>query len=105
MIILLQQCTNSINGSYDIQLITGVYQKDWVMGAGWAGNLKNAGFKGEVTYFVPYESYFNSENVLSASVSVDYGFKKGLYLNSSVLYNSGVMIRRITLGDVCFIPI
>lgn len=75
--------------SYDIQLITGVYQKDWVMGAGWAGNLKNAGFKGEVSYFIPYENYFNSENVLSASVSVDYGFKKGLYLNSSVLYNSG----------------
>ena len=74
--------------SYDIQLITGMYQKDWVIGAGWAGNLKNAGFKGEVTYFVPYETYLNSENVLSASVSVDYGFKKGLYINCSVLYNS-----------------
>jgi hypothetical protein len=75
-------------GSYDIQLITGVYQKDWVIGAGWAGNLKNAGFKGEVTYFVPYERYFNSENVLSTSFSVDYGFKKGLYINGSILYNS-----------------
>lgn len=75
-------------GSYDIQLITGVYQKDWVIGAGWAGNLKNAGLKGEVTYFVPYEPYFNSENVLSTSISVDYGFKKGLYINGSILYNS-----------------
>lgn len=75
-------------GTYDIQLITGVYQKDWVIGTGWAGNLKNAGFKGEVSYFVPYESYFNSKNVLSASVSVDYGFKKGLYINGSILYNS-----------------
>lgn len=74
--------------SYDIQLLTGVYKKDWVIGTGWAGNLKNAGFKGEVSYFVPYESYFNSENVLSASVSVDYGFKKGLYINGSILYNS-----------------
>ncbi|HSM62441.1 MAG TPA: hypothetical protein VK833_00740, partial [Gillisia sp.] len=74
--------------SYDIQLITGVYQKDWVIGAGWAGNLKNAGFKGEVSYFVPFESYLNSKNVLSASVAVDYGFKKGLYINSSFLYNS-----------------
>jgi hypothetical protein len=76
--------------SYDIQLITGVYQKDWVIGAGWAGNLKNAGFKGEVSYFVPFETYFNSENILSASVSIDYGFKKGLYINCSVLYNSSV---------------
>lgn len=74
--------------SYDIQLITGVYQNDWVFGAGWAGNLKNAGFKGEASYFVPYKTYFNSKKVLSASVSVDYGFKKGLYINGSILYNT-----------------
>jgi hypothetical protein len=74
--------------SYDIQLITGVYQKDWVIGAGWAGNLKNAGFKGEVSYFIPYENYFNSDNILNTSLSVDYGFKKGLYINGSILYNS-----------------
>ncbi|NJB69921.1 hypothetical protein GGR42_000383 [Saonia flava] len=74
--------------SYDIQLITGVYQKDWVIGTGWAGNLKNAGFKGEISYFIPYEEYVSSDNVLSASVSVDYGFKKGLYINGSILYNS-----------------
>lgn len=89
-------------GSYDIQLITGVYQKDWVVGAGWAGNLKNAGFKGEVTYFVPYENYFNSENVLSASVSVDYGFKKGLYINSSILYNSTDNEALNTLGTLVY---
>ena len=74
--------------SYDIQLITGIYLNDFIIGTGWAGNLKNAGFKGEVSYFVPYKTYFNSENVLSAAVSVDYGFKKGLYLNGSILYNS-----------------
>lgn len=75
-------------GTYDIQIITGIYQKDWVVGAGWAGNVENAGFKGEITYFVPYKVYLNSENVLSASVSVDYGFKNGLYINGSILYNS-----------------
>jgi len=74
--------------SYDIQLITGIYQKDLMFGAGWAGNLKDAGFKGEISYFVPMESYFNSDEVLSASISVDYAFKKGLYVNSSLLYNS-----------------
>jgi len=74
--------------SYDIQLLSGIYQNDWVVGAGWAGNLKNAGFKGEVSYFLPYESYIGSENVVSASISVDYGFKKGLYINGSLLYNS-----------------
>ncbi|MGM0391404.1 MAG: hypothetical protein ACQEQB_06630 [Bacteroidota bacterium] len=74
--------------SYDIQLITGIYNKDWMLGAGWAGNLKDAGFKGEISYFVPMESYFNSDQVLTASISVDYAFKKGLYVNTSVLYNS-----------------
>ena len=89
--------------SYDIQIITGVYQKDWVIGAGWAGNLKNAGFKGEVSYFVPYETYFNSENVLSASVSVDYGFKKGLYINGSVLYNSDADDSSGNIGSLLYI--
>ncbi|HEY5687428.1 MAG TPA: hypothetical protein VIS27_03900 [Yeosuana sp.] len=74
--------------SYDIQLITGIYLNDFIVGAGWAGNLKNTGFKGEVSYFIPYKTYFNSENVWSAAVSVDYGFKKGLYLNGSILYNT-----------------
>ncbi|MCF4101575.1 hypothetical protein L1I30_07850 [Gillisia sp. M10.2A] len=87
---------------YDIQLITGVYQKDWVIGAGWAGNLKNAGFKGEVSYFVPYETYFNSENVLSTSVSIDYGFKKGLYINGSVLYNSSANALSGSIGNLLY---
>jgi len=74
--------------SYDIQLLTGVYQQDWVVGAGWAGNLKNAGFKGEVSCFIPYKSTNESENVISTSLSIDYGFKGGLYINGSILYNS-----------------
>jgi len=79
---------NFNKGSYDIQLLSGIYQKDWVIGAGWAGNLKNAGFKGEVSYFLPYESYIGSKNVVSAAISVDYAFKKGVYINGSLLYNN-----------------
>ncbi|TYP99000.1 hypothetical protein C7447_102318 [Tenacibaculum adriaticum] len=88
--------------SYDIQLITGVYQKDWMIGTGWAGNLKNAGFKGEISYFVPYEDYFNSKNVLSAAISVDYGFKKGLYINGSILYNSAANQASNGLGALVY---
>ncbi len=86
--------------SYDIQLLSGIYKKDWFFGIGWAGNLKNAGFKGEASYFVPYETYFNSENVLSAAISVDYGFKKGLYINGSILYNSSA---DNTLGNIGYL--
>lgn len=88
--------------AYDIQLIAGVYQKDWVLGAGWAGNLKNAGFKGEISYFTPYKNYFNSENVWSASISVDYGFKNGLYINGSILYNSAANQTSSGLGPLVY---
>jgi len=73
--------------SYDFQLIGGIYQNDWVMGTGWSGNLKNMGFKGEVSYFVPRKDYMEPNNIWSASISLDYGFKNGLYLYGSALYN------------------
>lgn len=88
--------------SYDIQLITGIYKKDWMFGLGWAGNLNEAGFKGEMSYFIPYGNYFNSENVLSASISVDYGFKKGLYINGSVLYNSSADNASGSIGSLSY---
>ena len=84
--------------SYDVQLLTGIYQKDWVIGAGWAGNLNNAGFKGEVSCFIPYEAYFESVAILSASASIDYAFKKGFYLNGSVLYTSNAKDSNLTGG-------
>ena len=73
--------------SYDFQIISGIYQNDWVLGTGWAGNLKNMGFKGEVSYFVPRMDYAGAKNVWSTSISLDYGFKNGLYLYGSALYN------------------
>jgi len=87
---------------YDIQIFSGIYQKDWVSGIGWAGNLKNAGFKGEVSYFVPFESYFDSRNTLSASISIDYAFQKGLFVNGSVLYNSLANDSSSNLGTLIY---
>jgi hypothetical protein len=84
--------------SYDVQLLTGIYQKDWVIGAGWAGNLNNAGFKGEVSCFIPYKAYSESATILSASASIDYAFKKGFYLNGSVLYTSNAKDSILTGG-------
>ncbi|OGS69308.1 MAG: hypothetical protein A3F91_06230 [Flavobacteria bacterium RIFCSPLOWO2_12_FULL_35_11] len=74
--------------SYDVQLIAAINEEDWILGTGWAGNLKNAGFKGEISYFIPKENYNEFEDVLSASISVDYAFKNGLYINGSALYNT-----------------
>jgi len=74
---------------YDFQVLAGNYFTDVAIGTGWAGNIKNMGFKGEATYFHPKKNYSDKSGILSSSVTLDYSFKNGLYLNASTLYNSG----------------
>ncbi len=71
--------------NYDFQLLAANFNTDIALGTGWAGNIKNAGFKGEATYFLDKN---NVENTLSISTSLDYFFRKGMYLNLSMLYTS-----------------
>lgn len=72
---------------YDFQLFSGVYHEDYTMGAGWAGNIAGAGFKGEVSYFTPYQ-HFSDSGAIAASLSFDYGFQNGIYVLVSGLYNN-----------------
>lgn len=72
--------------NYDIQLLSGVMRNHWVVGTGWAGNLGNAGFKGEVSYFEPLEN--NGPGQWMYSISIDYSLSNGMYFNGSMLYNS-----------------
>ena len=72
---------------YDIHFIGGKFQQDWTAGLGWAGNLQNAGFKGELQLF----NEFSAENdtlYASFSSTIDYSLKNGLYLAGSYLYNT-----------------
>lgn len=71
--------------SYDIQVIAGYAQQKWVLGTGWAGNIKNAGFKGETSFFYHPDTKKNS---FAITTNVDYAFEKGLYMNLGALYNS-----------------
>ncbi|MEO1051977.1 MAG: hypothetical protein AAFX87_15200 [Bacteroidota bacterium] len=72
---------------YDFQVFAGKAREDLALGIGWAGNIKNAGFKGEISYFNPYD---NPENpaVWIASLSADYSFESSFYLHGSILFNS-----------------
>ena len=102
--------------NYDIQFLGGYAQGDVSLGTGWAGNLGLAGFKGELTYFIPVvETYVNTNfyqyptypydfikdsngnrikesekysSMFLGAVSVDYSFANSLYLNGSIMYNS-----------------
>ena len=73
---------------YDFQFLAANYFKDIAIGTAWAGNIKNAGFKTEISYFHPKTKFFESNGALSLSTTLDYSFKKGTYINTSVLYNS-----------------
>ncbi len=73
---------------YDFQVLAGWSMTDWVAGAGFAGNLGNAGLKGELSYFLPARHFGDSVSVLVVSFSGDYGFRNGLYLHVSGLFNS-----------------
>jgi len=69
---------------YDMQLITGWFKQVVTIGGGWAGNIKDAGFKGEVQYFFAGKY---SANHLNMSAESDYMFNKGWYVNVGVLFN------------------
>ncbi|MDH3650761.1 MAG: hypothetical protein OEQ53_13840 [Saprospiraceae bacterium] len=70
---------------YDFQILSGVANNEFVIGGGWAGNIKNSGFKGEWTYFIPLEK---GENSFAATGAFDHLFDNSLYLNLGYLYNS-----------------
>jgi hypothetical protein len=73
-------------GTYDFQVLAGYAQQDLALGGGWAGNLGNAGLKGEFTYFHPLKPERN--NAFAATLGLDYSFSNALYVNTGYLYNS-----------------
>jgi hypothetical protein len=74
--------------NYDFQFILGeMEQYDYIAGLGWAGAIKNLGFRGEATYFNPIDnSDTTREASLSATVSLDYMFNNSLNIMAQVLY-------------------
>jgi len=73
-------------GTYDIQFLGSYARQDVALGAGWAGNIKNSGFKGEMTYFIPTVS--SLDDAFALSLTFDHSFKSSLYLHGSFLFNS-----------------
>ena len=75
-------------GMYDLQFFGGVLNsEDIVAGTGWSGNIKGAGFSGELSLFQPHDSAFGKGDILF-SVSSNYTFKNSLYLLFEFLYSS-----------------
>ena len=53
---------------YDFQTLLAKYYNDYVLGFGWAGQIKEAGFKGEFSYFINGESQVKE---LVGSIGID----------------------------------
>ncbi len=68
-----------------MQLNSGWYKEYLTFGAGWAGSIKDAGFKGEAQYFVRGKDTTGQFNL---SLEGDYMLKNGWYVNASLLYNN-----------------
>jgi hypothetical protein len=71
--------------NYDFQILGGVFNKDIVTGLGWAGNIKNIGFKGETAIFQGYDT---ASTAVAATIALDYAFDNSMYASLGFLYNS-----------------
>lgn len=73
---------------YDFQFIAGQHKKDITAGFGFAGNAGNAGLKGELQWFGPFDGFTDSTHTVTGAISADYAFTNSIYINGAVLYNS-----------------
>ena len=72
---------------YDLQVLAGILaDDDYVVGAGFAGNIKSAGFNGELSYFRPKENPADSGSLLLFGIGTDYMFSNSIYLQVEGLY-------------------
>ena len=74
--------------NYDFQVLAGKMRDDIVLGAGWAGQIKGAGFVGEGTYFRDQNNFSDTTGIFVGSISLNYTFKNSLMLQAALLYNS-----------------
>ena len=75
---------------YDIQALAGYYRHRAAAGLGWAGHIKGAGFKGELTWFYDLEEEMGvKRGNLVAATGLDYMFGNGTFAVFELLYNGG----------------
>jgi hypothetical protein len=74
---------------YDFQVLGAWYQHDLALGAGWAGSIGQAGFKGEATWFQPRRHLADTAGTLALTVESNYTFAGGWYVAGAFLYTGG----------------
>ncbi len=91
-------------GMYDLQFFGGMLNsQDIVAGTGWSGNIRGAGFSGELTLFQPLDSAFGDGDIMF-SIGSDYTFKNSLFLHFEFLYSS-VNYNYLSFAEFYFMPL
>ncbi|MCH7657021.1 MAG: hypothetical protein IIB05_01695 [Bacteroidetes bacterium] len=73
---------------YDFQFLGGILNSDdWVIGAGWEGDISGAGFRGEMSWFRAKDNFSDTSGTIMLSLSGDYTFKNSLNIRTEFLYN------------------
>lgn len=93
--------------NYDIQVLGGIIDTtDYVIGAGWSGNIKDFGFNGEISYFHPQENFSDSTGVMLVSAGLSYMFNKSLNVSIEGIYNGYFNKLNInSFNDLYFMPL
>jgi hypothetical protein len=73
---------------YDLQFLAGMLGgEDIALGLGWAGGIKNIGFRGEISYLHPMDHLLDTTGLFFISAGLDYTFDNSLALQGEVFYN------------------
>lgn len=73
---------------YDVQFSGGVFNNRATKGLGWAGNIKQTGFKGEINFFhdLRPSATIDPWNIVAA-LSIDHLFNNGSFIMGEYLFN------------------
>lgn len=73
---------------YDLQLLAGdLAGEDLAVGLGWAGGLRQIGFKGEMSYLHPLDGMADTTGLFFLSLALDYTFSNSLMIQVEAFYN------------------
>ena len=85
--------------NYDFQAFGGLMRDDIVVGGGWSGQIKSAGFNGEATYFHPVDNFSDTSSTVVLSAGTNYTFPSSLFIHTSIIYNSDGTTGKAYMGD------
>jgi len=74
--------------NYDFQVMGGLMEDDIVVGGGWTGYIKNAGFTGEGSYFRDKNNFADTVGIFVFSAGANYTFKNSIFIHGSFLFNT-----------------